>query len=791
MDRLTLNRITRFRAGGTRPMRKIAVVFALCLVFLFQQISTVFADGIIIPEPPICALDGCPGPIPYDPMIQLEIVYHHVTVTIEDQLATVHVDQEFYNPNDYEVEGQYIFPIPVDASVDDFVLWMNNEPVKGKVLDAEEARETYESIVNQMKDPALLEYLGQGAVQAQIYPIPAGDKRRIELEYTQVLAADNGLVDFVYPLNTEKFSLQPLQDVSIEVNISSSQPQRAIYSPSHAVQVDKKNDKNAQVTYQEENVLPDQDFELIYSLGSQQAVHLLSYLDTTDEEDGDGYFLLLLAPPIASDQPAVEKDIVLILDRSGSMEGEKFQQAQEAAKSILERLNENDRFYLSTFSDRIMTFSSTMDRVSQTEDAKDWIDRQSAAGSTDINLALLDAIAMVDNKRPTYIIFLTDGLPTAGEVDRDAILRNIAQEMPDNVRLFSFGVGYDVDTSLLDSLSQENHGSSTYVKPEMPLDEVLSGFYEKISSPVLTNLSLDFGSLNIYDVYPTPLPDLFAGNQVIVTGRYKKGGQVDLTLSGEVNGQREAMKYRDLAFSKGSTQSKRQFDSLPRIWATRKVGYLLREIRLQGMNEELIQQVIKLSVRYGIVTPYTSYLVEEPQVLGFENQQSLANDAMKSYETMPSAEVSGFGAVERAVDEGVMSAAESAPQTAQDVQQMVKMVGNRTFLWQEDQWVDTLYDEASMPLHKIPFLSQAYYDLLNAYPDVQKSLAVGDRLIVVINGEAYQIVEPGAKASYEPNTSSGEEAQGANEAGNPLLQPLSCLSGISLLGVAAIILSFR
>ncbi len=575
-------------------MRKIAVVFALCLVFLFQQISTVFADGIIIPEPPPCLLTGCPEPFPYRPMMQLEIVYHHVTVTIEDQLATVHVDQVFHNPNSYEVEGQYIFPIPVDASVDDFVLWMNNEPVKGKVLDAEEARETYESIVNQMKDPALLEYLGQGAVQAQIYPIPAGEDRRIELEYTQVLTADNGLVDFVYPLNTEKFSLQPLQDVSVEVNISSSQPLRAIYSPSHAVQVDKKNEKNALVSYKEENVLPDQDFELIYSLGSQQAVHLLSYLDTTDEEDGDGYFLLLLAPPIASDQPAVEKDIVLILDRSGSMEGGKFQQAQEAAKSILDRLNEKDRFYLSTFSDRIMTFSSKMDRISQTEDAKDWIDRQSAAGSTDINLALLDAVSMVDSERPTYIIFLTDGLPTAGEVDRDAILRNIAQEIPDNVRLFSFGVGYDVDTSLLDSLSQENHGNSTYVKPEMPLDEVLSGFYEKISSPVLTNLSLDFGALNVYDVYPTPLPDLFAGNQVIITGRYKKGGQVDLTLSGEVNGQRETMKYRDLVFSKGSTQSKRQYDSLPRIWATRKVGYLLREIRLQGMNEELIQQVIQV-----------------------------------------------------------------------------------------------------------------------------------------------------------------------------------------------------
>jgi Ca-activated chloride channel family protein len=772
-------------------MKKTTAVLLLSFVFLFQMVSPVFADGIIIPEPPPCMPGGCPEPFPIRPMIQLEIIYHHVEVTVEDQLATIHVDQIFYNPNDYEVEGTYIFPIPVDASVDEFILWMNTEPVKGKILDADEAREVYQKNVHELKDPALLEYLGQGAVQAHIYPIPPREERRIELEYTQVLTAENGLVDFVYPLNTEKFSLRPLQDVSVKVHISSTQPLRAIYSPSHLVSIQKEDDYHAVITYQEEEVIPDQDFELFYSLGSDQAVHLFSYLDTTDKEDQDGYFLLLLAPPLESEQPAIEKDVFLILDRSGSMEGEKFIQAQAAVETILDRLNEKDRFYISTFSDRLMAFSPTLRDISGVQDARNWIDRQSAAGSTDINLALLDAVSLVDQERPTYMIFLTDGLPTAGEVNRDAILRNFAAVVPNNVRLFVFGVGYDVDTSLLDSLSQENHGSSTYVKPDMQLDEVLSEFYEKISSPVLTNLVLDFGDLRAYDIYPTPLPDLFAGNQMIITGRYKEGGKATLKLTGEINGKQESMQYRDLSFSNGFASDGRRMDSLPRIWAIRKVGYLLREIRLQGMNEELIQQVIQLSIRYGIVTPYTSYLVEEPQVLGIENQQFLADEALKSYQMMPSAEVSGYGAVQRAADEGSMTVAESAPQVNQSLQQTLKMVGNRTFLWQEDQWVDTLYDEDRMPLHKIPFLSETYYDLLKTYPDAQKSIAVGDRLILVIEGEAYQIVEAGAEVSYLPKKTNEEEVQGAKQAGNPLLQPLSCLSGISLLGVAVLILSFR
>jgi Ca-activated chloride channel family protein len=764
-------------------MKRPALVLLITLLFLIGNISTVFADGIIIPEPPPCEDGWCPWPEPEHPMRQLEIRYHHVDVTIDHQIATVHVDQVFYNPNDYDVEGQYIFPIPKDASVTDFVLWMNNEPIRGKVLDADTARDTYEEIVNQLKDPALLEYVGQGAVQANIYPIPSGGEQRIELEYTQVLTSENGLMSFLYPLNTEKFSLEPLQDVEVNVIIQSEIPLRAIYSPTHVVNIKKNGDYEAEIHYHEEEVLPDQDFQIYFSLGEEQALHLLTYLDSFDENDRDGYFLLLLAPPIETNNEAIEKDVVLIMDRSGSMEGEKFQQAQEAAKYILQHLNANDRFYLSMFSDRVMRYESRLRKSADAENAISWINRQSASGSTDINLALLDALSSVDDERPTYVIFLTDGLPTAGEVETDAILENFADEVPDDVRLFSFGVGYDVDTNLLDSLSQENHGSSSYVKPEMQIDEVLSGFYEKISSPVMTDLSLDFGNLDVYDVYPNPLPDLFSGSQIVITGRYKKGGKADLSLNGEINGDSQTLNYKHLIFSQGEDDDAEKLDMIPRIWATRKIGYLLREVRLQGANEELIQQIIQISVRYGIVTPYTSYLVEEPQVLGMENQQNLVEETMKGFESMPAASAFGADAVERASDEGAMSMADSAPQSYIEQHERVKSVGNRTFIWQDNQWVDTLYDADQMSLTQIDFLSDDYYDLMKKYPGIQKSLAMGNQLIIVVDGKAYQIIDSTTEISYIPRASIDEDEPSAFQQFVKGFLQGSCFPGLAVLGL--------
>jgi Ca-activated chloride channel family protein len=725
--------------------------FVLGILLSLSIVTPVLADGIIIPDPPPPdVIDELPRP-----MTQLEIRYHRVSVKIKNQIASVRVDQVFYNPNEWEVEGTYVFPLPEDAAVKDFTLWVDGKPVKGEVLDAEKARDTYEAIVRQMKDPALLEYAGRGAVQASVFPIQPGEERRIELEYSQALTMKDGLVRFVYPLNTEKFSLEPLEDVAVTVEIEADSPLRAVYSPTHRVAVSRDGDKKAKAGYEESNVTPDKDFILFYSAGETQAFHLFTYRDPSDAVETDGYFMLMLAAPAQKEDQTIDKDIILVLDHSGSMEGEKFQQAQEALRYILDHLNSGDRFELISFSSGVEWFGGEMQPTSRAGDAARWMENLSAAGSTDINRALLEAASRANSQRPTYIIFLTDGLPTEGVTDREEIIRQFSQSAPENVRLFAFGVGYDVDTMLLDTLTRDHHGLSSYVTPGQPLDEILSSFYNGIRMPVMTNLKLDFDSISTYDIYPQPLPDLFAENQVIVVGRYRKGGNSDVTVEGEINGENRQLVYENQTFDMDSRESGDILEGLPRLWATRKVGYLLNQTRLGRLDKETIDQIVRLSIRYGIVTPYTSYLVTEPTALGASNQQQMAEEAYEQMKAMPTAAPSGMGAVDRAMQESAMTQADApaavpAPSDSNGENQTVKVVGSKTFVLQEGVWVDTTYDPDVMKPDQVEFLSDAYFELVNSSNVAADCLALGEKVIVVLDGTAYEIVEAGDETSFLP-----------------------------------------
>jgi Ca-activated chloride channel family protein len=676
-------------------------------------------------------------------MTQLVIRYHHVDVKIEDQVAVTHVDQVFFNPNDWEVEGTYIFPLPAGAVVTSFTLWVDGKPVDGEVLEAEQARQKYYEIVNSLRDPALLEYAGNGAVQAYVYPIPPQGERRIELEYTQVLAAEKGLVRYIYPLSTEKFSLWPLEEVSISVDARASAPIRAVYSPSHPVDIQRESATHVRAGYEASQVIPDTDFALYYSLGEQTALHLLSYRNPGDEDDPDGFFLLLLAPqPKASDEP-LPKDVILVLDRSGSMEGEKFRQAQAAGRYILEHLGPRDRFNVITFSTGLESYAANLRPAAEAAEAARWVDSQGAQGSTDIHRALLEAAGMTDRERPTYLIFITDGLPTEGVVDSSKILQDFDQAAPGNLRLFAFGVGYDVDTYLLDSLAQAHHGATTYVLPEERLDETLSAFYEKISTPVLADLSLDFGGLSAYDLYPSPLPDLFSGSQVILVGRYREGSETTITLSGNVEGQEQSFEFPGQSFAT-STPETYPLTAIPRLWATRKIGYLLNQIRLKGPDQETIDQIVDLSIRYGIVTPYTSYLVSEDNPLSAAERERIAVEQFNQLQTMPAAPVSGQAAVEKAANLGELEGAEAPAAPAQEMAQRIRVAGSRTFLFDGEKWVDTAYDPEQKQAIQIAFLSKDYFDLLAARPDLAAAFALGQRVIALANGKAYEVVPQGA-----------------------------------------------
>jgi Ca-activated chloride channel family protein len=776
-------------------MWKSALLSIVALITVLAAAVPASADGIIIPEPPICDPGPCPEPVP---ITQLAIEYHRVQVSIEDQVAVTHVDQVFRNDNGWPVEGIYVFPLPSEAAVTEFTLWIDDEPVEGEILSKEEARRTYEQIVRKMRDPALLEYVDRGAVQASVFPIPAGGRRRIELEYTQVLQADLGLIHFSYPLNTEKFSTQPLEDVSVSVRVDSPDPVRAVYSPSHPVSISKMDDHHFTVGYEDAYVTPDKDFELYYSIATQDiGVNLISYRDP-QAQDEDGYFLLLAAPSVEVDPDRrIPKDVFLVLDQSGSMDGEKFRQAQAAARYVLDNLHTDDRFNVIAFSTGTRAFAGDLRSTEQVPEAKRWVDTLASAGSTDINLALLEALAQADDERATILIFLTDGLPTEGVTESEAILMNVSRGASDNLSIFTFGVGYDVDTFLLDSLAKNHHGAASYVTPDQAIDEVVSGFYQKVSTPVLVDLEIDFEDALAYDLYPSPLPDLFAGGQLVLVGRYKNPGWADLELSGWVEGDFQRHDYPEQRFRSAGGP-----DFLPRLWATRKIGTLLNQVRLEGPEKELVDQIVKLSIRYGIVTPYTSYLVTEPEALSQQAQDGIAEEAYEKFLAAPSA-VTGESAVERAAAESAIREAEVAAEISGEAAEQVKIVGARTFRMVDGVWTDTAFDHDRMQTMRIPFLSEDYFELASVRPDLGGAFALGERVIVVADGNAYEIVPEDQEGdelvlpepldeqtpTYEsPSNTNGASAsrQEAREAAPPSALNLPCPGAAMLLGLVGL-----
>ena len=717
-------------------MRKLASILLSVLVaaLLVSPIlaNTILQDGIIIIDPP-------PQPPP-DWMPWLTIRYHRVEVKIEDQIAITRVDQVFRNDGRFDAEGTYLFPLPPGATVQRFVMWVDGVPVEAKILPAAEARAIYEDYVRRQQDPALLEYVGRDAVQARIFPIPPGAERRIELEYAQVLPVEHGLMHYRYPLNTERFSAQPLEQISITIDILSQTPLGTLYSSTHQDQIliQRDGDTRARVSYEAQHLYPDRDFELFISTGNESiAANLLTYQQGAE----DGFFLLMLTPTFDLNTVQVlPKDLFLVLDTSGSMDGEKLQQAKDALRYVLRHLNPEDRFNVIAFSSGVRAYAPTLRSAMEAEAAIQWVERLEALGGTNIYLALSEALRQAQSERPTVILFLTDGLPTEGITDETALLAALDKEAPTSVRIFPFGVGYDVNTVLLDQLAENHRGRPTYVEPGERLDEIVSTFYSRVQSPVLTDISLDFGAVNVYDVYPQPLPDLFAGTQLIVVGRYTGSGAQRITLRGEVAGQEQTTIYEGVFVASGGR------DFIPRLWATRRIGYLLTQIRLKGEQPEWIEAVVTLSLRYGIITPYTSFLVEE-DILTSEGRQQ----AMQDLQAAPTTEAFGEQAVQEAKARQGLGGADAAPPTALEMWTAdddsatapaltLRYVNDKAFLCREGVCTDTTFVPDRMTPLTVRFGSEQYWQLVREVPVWNAYLALGtDVIFVAEDGTAYRV----------------------------------------------------
>jgi Ca-activated chloride channel family protein len=587
----------------------------LAIAALMLSSFATSADGFIVIHPTPTPVPVPPGHFSFAP---LEVSFHHVSVEVNDQVAVTSVDQEFINPNSQRLEGTYLFPLPPGAHIDKFALDVNGKMQEAELLPADKARAIYEEIVRQARDPALLEYIGRDAFKVRIFPIEPQSKKRVQIKYTQLLKSDSGLTEYTYPLNTEKFSARPLANVSVKVTLTSSEPLKSVYCPTHTVEIKRDGAKQAVIGYEERNVRPDIDFKLVFSRekANDLGINLMTYKSPHEPE---GYFLLLASPGTEVKNAKVgPKDVCFVLDTSGSMSAKKMDQAKKAMAFCLSNLNEQDRFEIIRFSTEAEPFFESLQPANKqnVDKAQAFIQTLKPIGGTAIDEALQKALKLggdrriAGQERPYVVIFMTDGQPTIGETNIDSILTNVGKANAQHVRVFSFGIGTDVNTHLLDRLADSTRSFSQYVLPEEDIEVKLSNFYTKIKDPVLSDVQAAFTGqdVKVTQLYPGTMPDLFRGEMLVVFGKYTGKGAAAAKVSGTLAGEKKDY-VTDVNFAESDTKN----EFIPRLWATRRVGWLLDEIRRNGETKELKDEVVRLARQHGIVTPYTAYLILEDE----------------------------------------------------------------------------------------------------------------------------------------------------------------------------------
>lgn len=538
----------------------------------------------------------------------LAMLNHQVVIAIEDQVATTKVEQTFRNHTDRRLEATYIFPVPKGASVRQFSMWVNGTEVKGEMLEAEKARQIYTTIVRQTQDPGLLEYIGTNLLRMRVFPIEPKSDQKVALSFTSVAPRDNDLVEYIYPLKTDGKATSTLEKFSIKASIKSQHPIQNVYSPTHAISLTRPNDREVSVAFERDQALLDKDFQLFYAIGDKDVgLTALTHKPISTE---NGYFMFLISPRVEMPKDyVVPRDMVLVLDTSGSMRGPKMEQARKAMRYCLDNLSSKDRFALINFATTVNKYRDGLTEASpeQLEQARKWVNNLEPTGGTAIDDALKAAQEMrsSDDGRTFTIVFFTDGQPTIGETNPAKILKNAETRNHANSRIFTFGVGDDVNATMLDQLAEKTRALSTYVRPAEDIEVKVSSLYSKISNPVLANLKLSATNVSFAEVYPPQLPDLFHGGQLVVLGRVDGKGHGAVTLTGTVGKEKKEFVY-EVSFPEKTGDDKVFVEHL---WARRKVGYLLDQIRANGEKKELVDETVALAKKYGIATPYTSYLV--------------------------------------------------------------------------------------------------------------------------------------------------------------------------------------
>jgi Ca-activated chloride channel family protein len=776
------SRTIRFAAAA-------ATWLALCLSAIPQ--SRASAQGMVIPRG-MC-LPGRPCTVMSAPPV--ERTSSQVVATLANRVVHYEVTETFVNLGPRLAEADYVFPLPSGAAFQDLQLSINGQLVSGEALNATEARSVYEEIVRRLRDPALVEWMGTGLLRARIFPIAPGEVKKVVVRFQTVAQREGDAIRVDYsgaeadrhtaygnlPVMSPMIAIptsragtnagiesdgQPLEPPSFfTLTYSAADAFGTPYSPTHTLRTERDGDRR---TIHIDGPAHDVTILLPANHSSAAAVTMLPYA----AGDGPGFALITVSPP-AVHVVSTPRDLTFVLDVSGSMSGRKIEQARAAGRQVLATLTPRDRFRLIDFSTDVRTFSDQYETATPEHiaAAERYLDQLEAEGSTNIEAALRAALPgagdarndSVDESRLPLTLFITDGEPTIGERGAPALVAQAVAALG-HTRLFTFGLGADVNSSLLEQLALQGHGTAQFVRPDESVERAVSLVASRLTNPVITDVSLTTDGVRLTHLLPALPADLFAGQDLILLARYQGSGPAQLRFTGHTAS-------GPVSWSAAVTFPERERANpfVARLWATQQIGYLEAERHRTGPSTELDAELASLGERYGIPTELTSYLVREPMTTAsmppspspmmFQRKASSGATAgaqavaggREAYLDAKQASAQRAAINLASADSAAVSAMAGAPANAvraaggSGAMNETRRAGDRTFVMSDDSvWTDTRYRPAAgLRVVRVQAFSDAYFALVRAVPDLRDAFAAGDRVMVAGRSIAVEVTPAG------------------------------------------------
>jgi Ca-activated chloride channel homolog len=683
---------------------------------------------------------------------------------ITEQVAETTLEISLTNASSVRQESELLVPVPDGAVVRAFDFQGPRTEPKAEILPKQVAAGTYHSLVAKIRDPALLEFSGYSLLRSSVFPIEARGEQKVRLTYENLLTADGARIDYVLPRSE---SLDYAVPWKISVRIKSKTPIQTVYSPSHEIETVVRSQNIVSARIAENRKAAPGPFRISYLLHHNDVT--ASFLAYPDSKVGGGYFLMLAGLPGESTDKrelSIKREVTLVIDRSGSMAGEKINQVKKAAIEILDRMEVGESFNLIAYNETIEPFASHPTLVSSDTraKAKTWIQRLSAEGGTNIYDALGEALRPAPTKATLpLILFLTDGLPTVGRTSEAAIREEVSAVQGVRRRIFTFGVGVDVNTPLLNWIANDTGGAAAFVLNDLDLETKVSSVFKRLCGPVLADPRLKVVDKDghekagvVRDLLPK-MHDLFEGDQLVVMGVYRENRPLTFELSGDYYG-----RPRKFAFSFDTAKATIQNNFVPRLWASRKIGFLSDAIRQTQLPpedpkvRELMDEVVRLSTEFGVMTEYTSFLALEGSDLS--SRDSVLRQASSNFNDRALHVRSGAASANQELNNNFLMSQNAMNISNEMLDQnlnrvsitSVRQVSDQTFYRKSGRWIDSSavsQAATAKPFREIQFGSKEYDDLTQklAKEGRQGSLALGGDILINFEGRLLLVRGPVTK----------------------------------------------